>query len=96
MSKRVDIQKHMIAAHPSRDKKFTRVYQSLLESAAFCRLHPYSQMLYIRMIGRTRGDCLSFTYPKSEYSKYMCASVFVKAKTELLREGFISEKKYIN
>jgi hypothetical protein len=77
--------------HPSsKDKRFTKLHESMFESIAWQELKVYSRALYVEMVRKFNGrndDDISFTY--EEGAKLMSKKTFTKAMDQLIDNGFI-------
>lgn len=86
-----DLQKTCLTEKPH--GPFARVYDDLFHSEIFQDLTPTARNLYIDMILQAKGE-KEFVYPRRIYKSYYSAAAFQAAKDQLVKSGFISEKKY--
>ena len=52
-----------------------------------------AQLLYLRM-GIDSNGRLEFEYPHSAYAGWMSTSTFERAKLQLIKNGFLTEKRF--
>lgn len=77
--------------HPkSKDKKFSKFHESMLESIAWQDLTMHSRVLYMEIARKFNGhnaEDISFTY--EEGTKLMSKQSFTKSIDQLIEHGFI-------
>ena len=89
--KHSDYQKQLIS-QPN-DRHHFRAFKSALYHENFLRLTASAKMLYIYMGLASRGKT-EFEFPKSKYDKILSKDGFLKAKRQLINEGFLEEERY--
>ncbi len=70
------------------NQRYCRFTESLIHAEPFITLSFAAQILYIRMCIQAAGKC-EFVYAYSQYRKRMSKSTFMRAKEELIKNGFI-------
>jgi len=94
--KKPDIEGWLCAENTSsKGQTFIRLTSDLLNAQPFTALSYSAQILYIRMSAAAAGR-IEFVYPFSFYKNRMAKETFVRAKKELIDNGFITERQMKN
>lgn len=74
------------------DRHHFRMYESLVHSDVFKKLSNPAKVAYMLMGLQAKGRP-EFAFPQTAYIEFMSKPTFIKAKRELVKNGFIVEKR---
>ena len=87
-----DYQLKFIKESNYKHENFARLYRSVAENERFLSVSNTAKIIYLLMIlecnGNSRTTC---KYPHSRYIRICTKQTFIKAKRELIENGFIEE-----
>lgn len=88
-----DLLKPRLTKRPDKSLPYARIYADLFDSPQFQALTPTAKLLFVDMLIRSGGQD-DFIFPRREYKGRYTPTVFTAAKDQLVRAGFLKEKKY--